>query len=92
MWDDAQYDDADRKEAFSGVFEVLKSAFEEEIMLVKEDLEFRSLGNQLTKLRGEINALWEEALIADDDQKQKLFPQCFEPLDTLDESAVKSNP
>mmetsp|Transcript_29113 Transcript_29113/g.41534 ORF Transcript_29113/g.41534 Transcript_29113/m.41534 type:complete len:292 (+) Transcript_29113:100-975(+) len=91
MWDDAGFDDAERKAAFSGVFEVLKGTFEEEIKLVKEDLEFRTLGNQVTKLRGEINALWEEALIGDDSQKEKLFPQYFEPLDCLEESAINTH-
>eukprot|EP01041_Mallomonas_annulata_P006250 gene6250-12653_t len=50
-----------------------------------------SLGKVLDMIRQDIQAMWVEAGIEDDNERQQEFPAFFEPLETIHETAVEAH-
>lgn len=88
IWDSTRYSDAERRKFFNDLLEMINLAFQSEISNEQNTLEIKTLGVEVSKLRAEINALWEEADIDDDEVKKKLFSKYFDPLDDVDQAAV----
>ena len=88
IWETLDVNDVEKETVLQSLIDKIKGLCTEAIEEETTKIRFNSLCEKVAHVREEIAALWEEAFIKSDIQKQKLFSTIFDPQDRITEETV----
>lgn len=88
IWEDLEVNDAEKETVLQTLIDKIKVLCSEALEEEATKIRFNGLCEKVATVRVQIAALWEEAFIHSDIQKQKLFSCYFDPQDRITEATV----
>ena len=88
IWEDLDVNDAEKETVLQTLIDKIKVLCSEALEEEATKIRFNGLCEKVANVRGQIAALWDEAFIHSDIQKQKLFSCYFDPQDRITEATV----
>lgn len=88
IWETLEVNDAEKETVLQTLIDKIKVLCSEALEEETTKIRFNSLCEKVANIRQQIAALWEEAFIQSDIQKQKLFSSYFDPQDRMTDGTV----